>query len=59
MCRAGFAIEDLIEPLHADETSPRGEWGHRGRFVAPYVRIKARRVGGAEPASAAPRLWTP
>jgi SAM-dependent methyltransferase len=60
MCRAGFAIEDLIEPLHAtDEASP-GSFRHRSRWAAPYVRIKARRVGAATtPAGDAPRLWTP
>jgi SAM-dependent methyltransferase len=47
MCRAGFAIEDMVEPLHADATAERGSFEHRSRFVAPYVRIKARRVGTA------------
>src|SRR4029078_2951616 len=45
MCRAGFVGEDLIEPLHAKSDVPRGASGHRGQFVAPYVRIKARRTG--------------
>lgn len=45
MCRAGFVIEDLIEPLHAKADAPRGAFGHRSQFVAPYVRIKARRTG--------------
>jgi SAM-dependent methyltransferase len=44
LCRAGFVVEDLVEPLHADESAERGAVGHRARFVAPYVRIKARRV---------------
>ena len=43
MCRAGFVIEDLTEPLHAREDAARGEFGHRACFIAPYVRIKARR----------------
>jgi len=48
MCRAGFVIEDLVEPMHADEAAERDTFGHRSRYVAPYVRIKARRTGAAE-----------
>jgi len=43
LCRAGFAIEDLVEPYHADPKSEVGTFGHRARYVAPYVRVKARR----------------
>ena len=45
MCRAGFVVEDLIEPLHADGTAAPGTFGHRSQYVAPYVRVKARRTG--------------
>ena len=45
MCRAGFVVEDLLEPCHAKLDAPVGTFGHRGTFIAPYVRIKARRVG--------------
>ncbi len=45
MCRAGFAIEDLVEPLHASAQAEVGTFGHRSQYVAPYVRIKARRNG--------------
>src|SRR5436190_596029 len=44
MCRAGFLIEDLIEPLHAKPDAAPGTFAHRSRYVAPYVRIKARRT---------------
>jgi SAM-dependent methyltransferase len=47
MCRAGFVVEDLIEPMHAKPDAPRGAFGHRSQFVAPYVRIKARRIGAS------------
>jgi SAM-dependent methyltransferase len=47
ICRAGFVIEDFIEPLHASANANHGEFGHRARYVAPYLRLKARRVGGA------------
>ncbi len=45
ICRAGFVIEDLVEPMHADDQAERGAFGHRSRYVAPYVRVKARRTG--------------
>jgi SAM-dependent methyltransferase len=59
LCRAGFVIEDLIEPVHADKDAAAGQWEHRSRYVAPYVRIKARRVGASSEAGNATRLWTP
>lgn len=43
MCRAGFVIEDLVEPLHSKADAAPGSFGHRASFIAPYVRIKARR----------------
>jgi SAM-dependent methyltransferase len=58
MCRAGFAIEDLVEPLHARLDALPGSFEHRSQFVAPYVRIKARRTGTPRPA-AGKKLWTP
>ena len=51
LCRAGFVIEDLIEPNHADPDAPPGGFGHRSCYVAPYVRIKARRIGSVGKAS--------
>lgn len=59
LCRAGFALEDLREPRRADATAPPGHFGYRGRFVAPYVRLKARRVPRGEDRSQGPGLWTP
>ena len=47
LCRAGFAIEDVLEPLHAKPDAEIGSFSHRSQFVAPYVRLKARRVGSA------------
>jgi SAM-dependent methyltransferase len=51
MCRAGFVIEDLVEPRHADASAAVSTFTHRSAFVAPYVRIKARRVSGERPPS--------
>ena len=59
LCRSGFVLEDLREPYRADHKAAPGHFGHRGRFVPPYVRLKARRLARdcvAEPAS---RIWTP
>ncbi|MFM7137199.1 MAG: class I SAM-dependent methyltransferase [Planctomycetota bacterium] len=47
LCRAGFAIEDLHEPDHAEATAPIGSFGHRAAYVPPYLRILARRRGAA------------
>ena len=44
ICRAGFAVEDLVEPVHAKPQAAAGTFGHRSGFVAPYVRVKARRA---------------
>ncbi len=47
MCQAGFVIEDLVEPMHADADAAVGSFGHRCCYIAPYVRIKARRQGNS------------
>jgi ubiquinone/menaquinone biosynthesis C-methylase UbiE len=44
ICRAGFVIEDLLEPLHAQADATAGSFADRAKYVAPYVRIKARRA---------------
>ena len=51
ICRAGFVVEDLVEPLHADPQAELGTFGHRCQYVAPYLRIKARRVAAGAKAS--------
>ena len=52
LCRAGFVIEDLVEPLHAKQDAEVDSFAHRSHYVAPYVRIKARRSGPASASSA-------
>ena len=47
MCQAGFVVEDLTEPNHAKPDEAPGSFGHRSSYLAPYVRIKARRLGEA------------
>lgn len=56
LCQAGFVIEDFIEPHHADPEADRGTFAHRACYVAPYVRIKARKLGGEGDGR---KLWTP
>jgi SAM-dependent methyltransferase len=43
LCRAGFVIEDVVEPPRADALAPAGSPGHRAWFAPPYLKIKARR----------------
>jgi ubiquinone/menaquinone biosynthesis C-methylase UbiE len=61
MCRCGFVIEDLVEPMHAKVDSAVGEFGHRAQFIAPYLRIKARRRASSEESSSPLQaaIWLP
>ncbi|MFN0020989.1 MAG: class I SAM-dependent methyltransferase [Pirellulaceae bacterium] len=59
LCRSGFVIEDVVEPLHAKGAERPGDFGHRSRFVAPYIRLKARRVGHATAAGTGPKILLP
>ncbi|UUO06596.1 class I SAM-dependent methyltransferase [Blastopirellula sp. J2-11] len=59
MCRTGFVIEDLIEPLHAKEEAEADSFADRCRYVAPYVRIKARRTGQTSKQESRGSLWLP
>ncbi len=59
LCHAGFVIEDLLEPQHADANAAIGTFAHRSRYVPPYMRIKARRIGNPPAGTNAGKLWTP
>jgi len=61
ICRAGFLIEDLIEPLHADNSAASSDsFAFRSGFVPPYVRIKARRKpSGPLEGSENKTIWQP
>lgn len=48
ICRSGFVLEDVAEPYHAKPEAPVGSFHHRCYFIAPYVRIKARRIGQSQ-----------
>jgi hypothetical protein len=43
LCRSGFQLEDLVEVPREREGEP-GSFEHRCRYIAPYVRLKARRA---------------
>lgn len=47
ICRSGFVIEDVTEPDHHDHHAAAGSFSHRANFIAPYLRIKASRIGNA------------
>lgn len=49
ICRSGFTIEDVVEPNHAASDAPVGSFHHRCHYIAPYIRLKARRSGTAVP----------
>jgi ubiquinone/menaquinone biosynthesis C-methylase UbiE len=55
LCRAGFVIEDVAEPKHADPTAEPGSFKHRSQFIPPYIKIKARRTEQQRPRI----VWTP
>lgn len=60
LCRCGFVIEDLREPMRADATAPVEHFGYRGRFIPPYVRMKARRLPRvAQSREESPQIWVP
>jgi len=59
MCRAGFGIEDLVEPQHADPAAAVGTFAHRSHYVAPYVRVKARRAAHGTQAKPESGVWLP
>ncbi len=59
LCRAGFVLEDLVEPRRADPQARPGHFRHRGRFTAPYVRLKARRTRASQTLPGTSPIWTP
>ena len=58
MCRSGLVIEDVTEPLHARPDAELDSFAFRCQFIAPYIRIKARRVGSHEK-KATTQVWIP
>lgn len=59
LCRAGFVLEDLVEPRHGDVLAEAGSFKHRSGFVPPFVTLKARRSTGVTLPEAGSKIWTP
>lgn len=61
ICRSGMVIEDMIEPFHADPQAVPDSFAARACVVAPYLRLKARRLGsgGHRPPAATTRIILP
>ena len=59
LCRAGFVLEDLVEPKRGDPTAAPGHYRHRGMWTPPFVRLKARRIEAAPVESESQSLWVP
>jgi SAM-dependent methyltransferase len=45
LCRAGFVIEDLVEPRPNSALPALAAFAERSRYLPPYVKIKARAIG--------------
>ena len=43
ICEAGMSIEAFCEPKRAVKNATPGDFRHRGNYVSPYFRIKARK----------------
>jgi SAM-dependent methyltransferase len=59
LCRSGLVIEDLREPVRADYEADVTHYGYRGRFVPPYIRMKARRRPRTSEDPKSATIWTP
>ncbi|MEZ6041379.1 MAG: class I SAM-dependent methyltransferase [Planctomycetaceae bacterium] len=62
LCRSGFVVEDFREPKRANYQVDVSHFGYRGRFVPPYLRLKARRLPREISATGkedAPAIWIP
>lgn len=59
LCRAGFVLEEVVEPRHDRPDAPVGTFAYRCRFVPPYLAIKARRTASSVAAGSGRRLIVP
>ena len=60
ICEAGMSIEAFCEPKRAVKNATPGDFRHRGNYVSPYFRIKARKQDSdPQIRSATPNIWTP
>lgn len=47
LCRSGFVLEEVSEPVRGDAWSPPGTAAHRAVYVPPYLKLLARRPDDA------------
>lgn len=62
LARSNMILEDLREPVRANYKVDVTHYGYRGRFIPPYLRMKARRKPRTPQEAAAARetgIWTP
>ena len=59
LCRSGLILEDVREPVRADYEAAVTHYGYRGRFVPPYIRMKARRRPRTNDEPKSATIWTP
>jgi len=60
ICEAGMVIEAFSEPKRANKNATPGDFRHRGNYIAPYYRIKAKKViCHNKNSSTSSHLWIP
>ncbi len=61
LCRSNMILEDVREPVRADYKANVNHFGYRGRFIPPYIRMKARRRPRTEEEleTTSTQIWTP
>lgn len=60
LCRSNMVVEDFREPVRANYKVNVEHFGYRGRYVPPYLRLKARRKHRDRSAAAdSSTIWTP
>lgn len=61
LVRSNMILEDFREPVRADQKVDVNHYGYRGRYVPPYLRMKARRRPRTEceQTKSQAGIWTP
>lgn len=59
LCRAGFVLEDLVEPRHGKPGAAPGSFAHRSSYLPPFVTLKARRTPSIDTLDRRSKLWVP
>lgn len=59
LCKAGFVIEDVVEPKRGQIRANPGSFEHRAAFLTPFLALKARRVLNSIPRPERELVWIP